>query len=424
VTTRHEPNPYRALLLIGVPWIALLALLFRSGALAGLAIALGLLAARARQRARGALAGLEARREVYASAFEGDSVAVDLHLENRSRRAAFLVEVGDAFGPGIGDRQLLLEPGPLPPASRRHLRYRAHCTRDWGVYAVGPVSLRAADPFGLFPVERGLGQLEPFAVFPRVHDVAGLERLGARPSLTPQDVTSARPGQSAAYLGVREYRSGDDLRRVHWPATARQGRPVVKEYEVDLTPYFTLFVDLDRRNRAGTGRKSILEYLVRSAASLLWSATRHGHVVQVLGAGLFVPPGRGELHLTHALYELIRVRQAADLELLEAVEAHLPHLLPGSTATLLFGTIAVDAGRLEALLETLRSRAVRPLLFFVNGETFLPIERWPMPASAMRARREVLAALLRSRGTAGAILEASQDLGTELGRSDLLEAAS
>jgi uncharacterized protein (DUF58 family) len=286
------------------------------------------------------------------------------------------------------------------------------------------VSLRAADACGLFPVERPLGQLEPFAVFPRVHDVAGLERLGARPSLAPQDASAARPGQSAAYLGVREYRSGDDLRRVHWPATARQGRPVVKEYEVDLTPYFTLLLDLDRRNRAGTGHKSILEYLVRSAASLIWSATRHGHVVQVLGPGLFVPPGRGELHLTHALYELIRVRQESDLALLDVVEAHVPHLPPGSTATLLFGTIAVDAGRLEALLETLRSRAVRPVLLFVNGETFLPIDRWPMPASAMRAHREALAALLRSRGTAGSILEAGHDLGAELGRPDLLEVAS
>jgi uncharacterized protein (DUF58 family) len=275
----------------------------------------------------------------------------------------------------------------------------------------------------LFPVERGIGQLEAFAVFPRVYDVAGLERLGARPSLTPQDVSSGRPGQSASYLGVREYRSGDDLRRVHWPATARRGRPVVKEYEVDLTPYFTLFLDLDRRNRAGTGRKSILEYLVRSAASLLWSATRHGHVVQVLGAGLLVPPGRGELHVTHALYELIRVRQDAELELLDLVEAHLAQLPAGSTACLLFGSISVDTLRLEALLEALRPRGIRPLLLFVNGETFLPIERWALPPSAVRARCDALAALIRSRGAAGTILEATQDLATELARPDLFGAA-
>jgi uncharacterized protein (DUF58 family) len=418
------PSPFRALLLVGLGWVLLLALVFRSGALLGMAAGGAALVWLARRRARRVLAGLDARRELFPSAFEGDSVAVDLQLENRSSRSALLVEVGDAFGPGIGERQLLLEPGPLAPAHRRQLRYRAHCTRDWGVYAVGPLALRASDPLGLFPVERLLGQLEPFAVFPRVHDVAGLERLGARPSLTLQDVTSGRPGQSAAYLGVREYRSGDDLRRIHWPATARRGRPVVKEHEVDLTPYFTLFLDLDRRNRAGTGRKSILEYLVRSAASLLWSATRHGHVVQVLGTGLYVPPGRGALHMTHALYELIRVRQDADRELLDAVEAHLAHLPAGSTATLLFGTIELDTGRLEALLETFRSRAIRPLLLFVNGESFLPIERWPLPAASVRARCAALQALLGSRGVAGAILEAGHDLGVELGRADLFEAAS
>ena len=77
--------------------------------------------------------------------------------------------------------------------------------------------------------------------------------------------------------------------------------------------------------RAGTGRKSVLEYVVRIAASLLWSATRRGDVVQALAEAsdtLLLPPGRGELHLTHGLYELIRVRQDGSTPLLTVVARH------------------------------------------------------------------------------------------------------
>lgn len=266
----------RALMFVALPWLAVLGLAFHASGLLGLALGWALLLALASRRARTGLMGLGVRHELYPSAFEGDTVVVDVVIENLSKRAAHLVEVGD----GVTDHQMLLEPGPLAGARRRRLRYRTACSRNWGVYAVGPLTLATSDPTGLFRAELPVGQLDAFAVFPRVYEVAGLERLGARASLAPQVVTASRPGQSASYMGVRDYGPGDDLRRIHWPATARRGTPVVKEYEVDLTPYFALFLDLDRRHGAGTGRKSTLEYVVRTAASLLWSATRHGHVLE------------------------------------------------------------------------------------------------------------------------------------------------
>src|SRR5262249_1768184 len=161
-----------------------------------------------------------------------------------------------------------------------------------------------------------------------------------------------RPGQSTSYMGVRDYRPGDDVRRIHWPATARRGAPVVKEYELDLAPYFTLFVDLERRHRAGTGLKSTLEYGVRTAASLLWTAARRGHIVELHAEGaasLFVAPGRGELHLTHCLHELIRVRQDGGTPLLTLAERYRPYLPAGSIAALLSATTELDHAQLEEL---------------------------------------------------------------------------
>jgi len=423
---RAHTAAYRRFLYAALGFAGLLGVSLRVEALTALALGGFCLLFLAARQARGGRARLTVARDVYPSAFEDDAVPVSLSLDNRSHRTSWLVEIRDSFGPAVADRQALLEPGPLRGARRRRLVYRTACSRPWGIYAVGPLTLSTSDPFGLFHAERRVPDVTPFAVFPRVWPVAGIEKLGARPSLSPQEFTAARPGQSLAYLGVRDFRPGDDLRRIHWPATARRGAPAVKEHEVDLVPYFTLFVDLDRAHRAGTGLKSTLEYLVRISACLVWTAASRGDLVEVRGEGarsLEVPPGSGTMHATQALYELIRVQQEGRLTLLDLVEHHRTHVPAGSTATLLSGTIFLDLARLEETLGALQSRGVRPVVILVNKDSFLPIDRRAVPREQAAAQARAASTLFRSRGVPGAILSADQDLEAELGRADLFEAS-
>ena len=417
----------RRFLFFVLPVVGLVGLATGATALLGLAAAGLTLLVLARLTAYRGLLGLRASREVFPSAFEGDPVRVRLGLENRSRRDAWLVELIDSFGPSLSDRQALVAGGPLRPRRRRTLAYRALCSRSWGEYRIGPLVLATGDPLGLFRASRTFFQLDTFTVFPRVHPVAALDRLGARPTAATHEHTTPRAGQSLAYLGVREYRPGDDMRRIHWPATARRGALTVKEYERDLVPYFTLFLDLDRRARAGMGRKSTLEYLVRTAASIVWTATTRGDVVQVIaegGAPLLVPPGRGELHATRCLYELVRCHQEGPLDLFDLVERHRTRIPEGSALALLLGRLVFDETRLETLLVGFRARGVFPAVLIVNDASFLPVDRWPLPPQVAEARKHAIAALLATHGVPGRILEAGDDLAAVLGRSDLLGEAA
>jgi uncharacterized protein (DUF58 family) len=420
------PARYRLFLYWAAPLLATLGIATDASALRGLGCALLLLLLVALLQSRRALQGLRAARSVHPNAFEDDALLVELQLENRGPRRAFLLEIDDVFGAGVVDRQLVLEPGPLPPGRRLTLAYRSFCSRGWGEYRIGPLAVSAWDGAGLFQARRLFWELDTLTVFPRVHPFGGLGRLGARPSLSPQDVFLGRPGQSLDYLGARDYRPGDDVRRIHWPATAKRGELIVKEQELDLIPYFTLFLDLDRRGRAGTGRKSTLEYVVRTAASLLWQAAAQGDVVQLIAEGerpLFVPPGRGELHATHALFELVRARQDGRLPMLELLEQHRSALPAGSTAALVGASLELDPRELEEALEALRTRGVRALVFLVNDSSFVPIDRWQLPPRALQERVERLLAVLQARRVPGAILSADSDLAAELARRDLLEAS-
>jgi uncharacterized protein (DUF58 family) len=201
---------------------------------------------------------------------------------------------------------------------------------------------------------------------------------------------------------------------------------MVKELELDLTPYFTLFLDLERVHRAGTGEKSTLEYVVRTAASLLASAARRDDTVQVFGEGrhtLTVPPGRGELHLAYALDQLIRVRQDGGLPLLDLFLREQAAAPPGSTAALLAASLFLDTGRLAEALGMMRARRVRPVLVAVDMDSFIPIDRRPRPRAEVEEQAVRLRELARSHGALLALLGAEQDLAAELGRPDWLEAA-
>jgi uncharacterized protein (DUF58 family) len=422
-----EPGVLHRTFLAGAAGLSLvLGIVLRAPSYLAFALALLLLVVLARASARRRLARLGARRSLATGAFEGDEVRVEIALENRGRAPVSLVEVVDSFGAALADRKALLDTGPLRPGRRHRLAYRTQCSRLWGVYTVGPLSVSVSDALGLFSPRRLLPDIRPFDVFPQVHAVGGLERLGARSSFAPSDPTAGRAGRSAAYLGVRDFRPGDDVRRVHWPATARYARPMVKEFELDLAPYFTLFLDLGRDHRAGTGRKSTLEYVVRTAASLLATAARRGDTVQLFGEAcepLAVPPGRGELHLACALDRLIRVRQDGALPLLDLVRRELAAVPPGSTAALVAATLFLDAGALAQAFGWMRARRVRPVLVAVDMDSFLPIDRRPRPRAEVEAQGDALRALARSHGASLALFDADQDLPTELGRPDWLEAA-
>jgi len=421
-----EPGLSHRLLLIGSAGLCLfLGLAFRSPPVFAFALVLVLLVALARASAARRLSRLHASRSLTSSAFEGEEVRVEVALENRGRRPVVLVEVADSFGAALAERKSFLDPFPLRPGRRHRMAYRAACTRLWGVYTIGPLTVSVSDPLGLFSPRLVMPDIRPFDLFPKVQPVGGLEKLGSRPSFAPSVPTTAPAGQSAVYLGVRDFRFGDDLRRIHWPATARHGRPMVKEFERDLTPYFTLFLDLERGHRAGTGRVSTLEYVVRTAASLLASAARRGETVQLFAEGrapAFVPPGRGELHLAFALDRLIRVRQDGALPLLDLVRREEAVVPPASTVALLTATLFLDTGRLAEAFGQFRACRIRPVLVAVDMDSFLPFTHTARPRETVEAQREALRAVAGDHDALLAILGAADDLPAELGRPDWLAA--
>jgi uncharacterized protein (DUF58 family) len=92
---------------------------------------------------------------------------------------------------------------------------------------------------------------------------------------------SPRRGYGPEYMGVREYRSGDSMRHVHWGLTARHGQVMVREFEQEQTRRLAVVIDTERdEGEAWTP----LDRACCVAASLLEAASAHGHGARLAAA--------------------------------------------------------------------------------------------------------------------------------------------
>jgi len=421
-----ETSPWRGFLSAVAALSGLLGLASGTPALVGLAAGWAVLLALSWLAARHGLASLEVRRRLPSSAFEGDLVTVDVAIENHSRRPARFVVAGDHFGAGLADRQSVLEPGPLPGLHRRILSYRAFVARQWGVYFVGPLVVGRYDPLGLFFAQREVARLEPFEVYPAAARIEVAALVGGRSSVAARDVTAAAAGESLLFRGVREFHAGDDVRRIHWPATARRGSPMVREHERDLQPRLSLFLDLERRGRAGLGRKSTLEYLVRVGSSLLWTAHRRGDAFSLVAEGerpVVIPAGQGQAHLAAVLHELVVAKQTGSLPLTSLIERHRAFVPPGAMAALLIATTEIDLDALAAVLSSLRASSAHPVVVAIDAPAFTQVDRPPVPVEEARALRAALVGRLLDLDVPGAVLGPDDTPEERLSHPDFLSLA-
>ncbi|WP_148058041.1 DUF58 domain-containing protein [Pseudokineococcus lusitanus] len=110
----------------------------------------------------------------------------------------------------------------LPPGASASVRYAVPGTVR-GRHEVGPLRITAQDPFGLVLRTRSTRAVDVLLVVPAVVPLPAPARPGAG---TGGVAALASPGEDDVVL--RDYRPGDDRRRVHWRASARRGELVVR----------------------------------------------------------------------------------------------------------------------------------------------------------------------------------------------------
>lgn len=323
-------------------------------------------------------------------------------LDNLSRLPKLWIEVTDHSNLPGHHASTVVE--GLGARQERAWVIRTYC-RYRGRWMLGPVTLTAGDPFGLFQFTRRLPQTSPLVVYPAalplldfalpVGLMPGGEALRRRThSITPNAST------------VRDYAHGDSLSRIHWKSTARRDRLIVKEFELDPLADIWIFLDAERGAHSAAGpperpagddepfwaRPTKLElppdteeYCVAIAATLAQYFIRRGRAVGFAAHGQtreVVQADRGERQLTKLLETLAVLRARGGLRLDQVLMVEAGQLARGTTVIVV--TASPDR-RWPIVAQSLQRRGLRLVTALVDPAAFGGASNMPFVTELLRA---------------------------------------
>lgn len=210
-------------------------------------------------------------------ATEGDDIALNVRIEPREALpllgltidtgAQFEFENENESDPGNWHFAL---PAIWPwkrTRFRRQVRRRANRR---GCYRLDRASVVCSFPFRLREARANVESEGMLIVWPKIYEISKWPEVTIGADDYGQMMSPAK-GTSGDTTGLREFRRGDDPRRIHWPQTARLGQLVMREQQRSTNPRMSVQLDSPDNFEAWE-----MEWAVRLAASFLAGAERMG----------------------------------------------------------------------------------------------------------------------------------------------------
>ena len=285
----------------------------------------------------------------------GQVVDVRLTLRNEGRGSAPLMLLDDRVPLELAGHARFALNG-IEPGGARETGYQIRPPRR-GRYEVGPLNVSFVDPFALAQTRSQIAGVTPLLVHPRIEPLALPREFGQQRSMSVSALRQLTGARGEDFYTLRDYAEGDDLRKIHWPSTAKRGKPMIRQEETPWHTRATVLFDDRRAAHDGFGESSSFERCVEAAASLTDLYHRAGYTYRVMGVhNPGRPAARGTDHF-HRCLDLLAV--AADHPSREGdrpLLVKLTELESGTRAegTLVVATAAIAAPEAVALTRCLR----------------------------------------------------------------------
>lgn len=205
----------------------------------------------------------------------GTDSRVELAVRNVGVRRTPVLAVRDPFDDGRRQARFLL--APLHPGETARAAYRLPTDRR-GVFRLGPLEVGFTDAFGLVSVTRVVAPATQLTVYPRVDPVAPAPHTLGNDPYAGADHPNALGMRGEDFYALRAYVVGDDLRRVHWPSTARTGELMIRQDEMPWQGRLTVLLDVRRRAQSAES----LELAVSAAASVVAASWRRRSLLRLV----------------------------------------------------------------------------------------------------------------------------------------------
>lgn len=196
----------------------------------------------------------------------------------------------------------------LAPGTRHAAVY--HLTpHARGDYTFGDVYLRVRGRLGLVHRLRRVSLPSAVKVYPNLLETAKFTLMARRGRLQQVGIRAARlQGAGREFESLRDYMPDDELRRIDWKATARRGKLVARQYEVEKSQNVLLVLDVGRTMLAEIDGIQKLDYAINAALLLAYVATlsedKVGLLVFADTVQAYLPPKKGRAQV-YAILEAL-----------------------------------------------------------------------------------------------------------------------
>lgn len=216
-------------------------------------------------------------RRVPRRAMVGEFVVVEIEVTNGKRvLASHMLEVRDRVSGGLLSRGSRDEEGTvtylrIPARDSRTGRYQLRFSQR-GQYLLGPMRVSSRFPLGIG--ERGQidSQTSQLIVHPQIGTLLpAWQRQQKELSEASQRVQFRRGLFDDEFHRIREFRSGDNPRSIHWNSTAKRGQLMVREYQQNRHADSLVVLDLPK---FGTWDSKAIEMAVSLAATICVEQTK------------------------------------------------------------------------------------------------------------------------------------------------------
>lgn len=211
----------------------------------------------------------------------GDLLVVELIGANRRRHGAWAIEATDRIereapsahgGATVGNALFSY----LPGRGEGRTTYRGRLYQR-GKYRFGPLALTSRFPLSLLRYTATFDTHDTLLVYPKIGHLTltwrrwqeGLESSGGK--------SSPRRGMlEGDFYGLRDWRSGDSRRWLHWRTSARRQTPVVRQFEQPRDQGLAIVLDLWQPGTADASAEDAVELAISLVATIVADACRAG----------------------------------------------------------------------------------------------------------------------------------------------------
>jgi uncharacterized protein (DUF58 family) len=332
----------------------------------------------------------------------GNRIAVTVRVDNPTRLETGVLLLEDRLPYQLGPGARFVVPA-ISGGDREILHYELRASAR-GRYTIGPLAVRLADPFGLAQVTSELAGTSDVIVHPRV-EALSVPGLGGE--LANSAATKVRYlfSQGDEFYTTREYRDGDDLRKVHWRSSAKRGQLMIRQEERPWQARAVLAIDLRRAAHRGHGGRAAFERTVSAAASIALRLGRSGYeLALVTDDGRRVSPAGVADQATAVLDFLASVEPTGTASLVPMAE----RLARSAGEGLLVAIVSVPSAEEAAALARCRLGFGGALGLLVRFDSWLGLAAREVAAADAQAAG--IATLLERAGWRTAMLSRTQPL--------------